>query len=126
MHWAPDSNTKCGCDVHIKSLHDEEFSYKWVGSLINWYNPNCEAILSIVLPSKLVLSCLCHVLDFALKFPMVVIRNGFFCTRISKVISKLSEKFSNSSWDWLRDLWRTTKLQVLPPTLSSRVRHSFK
>ena len=83
---------------YYKSIHEEEFSNKWVGSLINRYNPNCEVINSIVFPSKLVLSSLYQLLYFPLKFPMVVIRNGFFWARISEVISKLSEKFWNSSW----------------------------
>ena len=72
-------------------------SNKWVGSLINWYNSNWEVILSTVLPSKLVLSWLYQFLDFALKSSVVVIRNGFFCARMPKGISKLSEKVSNLS-----------------------------
>ena len=42
--WMPDSSNKFDCDVNIKSIHKEEFSNKWVGSLIDWYNPNCEVI----------------------------------------------------------------------------------
>ena len=45
--WTPDSTTKFGCYVNIKSTGEEEFFSKWVGSLINWYNPNCEVILLI-------------------------------------------------------------------------------
>ena len=33
--WTPDSTTKFGCDVNIKSIYEEEFSNKWVGSLIH-------------------------------------------------------------------------------------------
>ena len=33
--WTPNSTTKFGCDVNIKSIHEEEFSKKWVSSLIN-------------------------------------------------------------------------------------------
>ena len=40
--WTPDSTTKFGCDVNIKSIHEEEFSNKSVGSLINWHNPSWE------------------------------------------------------------------------------------
>ena len=41
------------CNVNVRSMHKGEFLNKRVGSLINWYNSNCEVILSIVLPSKL-------------------------------------------------------------------------
>ena len=51
--WTPNSTSKFGCDVNIKSIPEEKFSNKWVGSLINWYNSKWEVILSIVLPSKL-------------------------------------------------------------------------
>ena len=72
--------------------------------MVSLNNPNWEVILSIFLPSKLVLSWQYQFLDFALKSPIVVIRNGFCCARISKIVSKLSEKAPNSSWDWLGDL----------------------
>ena len=38
--------TKFGCNLNICSVHEKEFSKKWVGSLNNWYNPYCEIILN--------------------------------------------------------------------------------
>ena len=50
-------------------------------------------ILLIVLPSKLVLSWLYQFLDFALKSPMVVIRNGFFAPQYPKSFQNYQKKF---------------------------------
>ena len=70
--WTPESTTIFGCDVNIKSIHAEEFCNKCVGSFINWFNPNWEVILSMVLPSKFILSWLYQLLDLALKTPLIV------------------------------------------------------
>ena len=102
--WAPDSIAKFGWDVESRSIHEEEFCNIFVGSLINWYNPSCEVILSIVLPSKVVLSLFYQFVDLALKSPMYVIQKGYFCAKILSVISKLSPKVSKSSGDGLGDL----------------------
>ena len=52
-----------------------------------------RSILSIVLPSKLVLSWMYQFLDFALKSPMVVIRNGLFVPEYPKSFQNYQKKF---------------------------------
>ena len=44
----PDSITKFGCKVNIKSIQDEESPIICVGSLIICCNPNIEVIPSIL------------------------------------------------------------------------------
>ena len=93
---------------------------------INWCNPNWEVIFSMVLPLKFVLSWLYQLQDLGLMSTIIVVRREHFCARISNVISKLLEKVSKSSWDWLGDLQRAIKLQDISAILSSKFRHSFK
>ena len=50
----PDSITKLGWEVKIRSIQEEDESKMCVGSLMIWLNPNCDVICSILLPSKLV------------------------------------------------------------------------
>ena len=53
----PESITKQSSDVNMKSIQEEEeVPNMCVGSLITWYNPNCDVTLSITLPSKVNLS----------------------------------------------------------------------
>ena len=40
--WTPDSVIKFGCEVNIRSIHEEEDSNICVGLLITWYKPNCD------------------------------------------------------------------------------------
>ena len=80
MKWwvNPDWTTIFGYDVKIKSIHEQEFCNKCVGSFINWYNLNWEVILSVVLPLKLVLSWLYQLQDLALKSSIIVVRKEPF------------------------------------------------
>ena len=61
--WAPDSGIKFGCEVDIRSIHEEEDSNICLGSLITWCKPNCDDLTSSV-----VMSFLHQLLDFALSF----------------------------------------------------------
>ena len=36
----------------MRSIHEEEVFNMCVGSLITWYNPNCDVMLLITFPSK--------------------------------------------------------------------------
>ena len=85
--------------VNIKSIYKEEFCKKGVGPFIKWCNLNWEIELSMALPSRLVLSWLYQLLELTLKTPIVIVRKQPFDDRGSKVISKLLEKVSNSSYD---------------------------
>ena len=42
---------KFGCDVKIRSIHEEEVSNMCIGSLITWCNPNWDVKFSIAFPS---------------------------------------------------------------------------
>ena len=53
-----DSMIRVGWDANIMSIQDEEFSKICLGSFITCYNPHCDKIFSIALPSKFVLSYL--------------------------------------------------------------------
>lgn len=37
--WGPLSITKLGLSVKVRSMYDEEFGRKWVGSQIIWIKP---------------------------------------------------------------------------------------
>ena len=113
---------RCGGEVNIRSIHQEEDSNIWVGSLIIWCNPNCDEMFSIALPS---MSFLHQLLDFALKLPRSTTRNGFFCFSDSIFSSRFSLKDSNRSCDWLGDLYSGMNLQSLSPTTSSNLTHSL-
>ena len=126
LNEGKNSISKFGWDVNIRSIHKGEFCNISVGSLIYWCDPSYEVVLSIVLPSKVVLSLFYQFLNLALKSPMAVIWKGFFCAKTSNVISVLSAKVSKSSWDWIGDLLRATKLQILSPIYSSKLRYSCK
>ena len=43
-----------GCGVKIRSIHGEEVSNFWVGSLITWCNLNWDVKFSITSPSEVV------------------------------------------------------------------------
>ena len=75
--WTPEFITKFGCDVKIKSIHDELLSKIWVGSLITCLNPHWEVKDSSFLPSKVVLS-----LEHQL-WPCIKITNNYAYKRVT-------------------------------------------
>ena len=100
----PDLITKFSWDVKTRSIHEEELSKTCVDSLITCCRPNCHVTFSIIFPSKLHLAFfLYQFFNFALKSPITTTKNGLFWTKLSKFNS---ENFSNSSWDWLGDLFK--------------------
>ena len=80
-------------------MQDEEFSKTCVCSFITSYNPQCDKILSIVIPSKFVVSCLYQLVHLALKSPTRTAIYEVLCITRSRVSSKFFEKDSNSSDD---------------------------
>ena len=54
----PDSVIKFGCEVNVRSIHEEEDSIAYIYSLITWCNLNCDDIFSITLPLLVVMSFL--------------------------------------------------------------------
>ena len=61
----PESTIKLGQDVKTKSIHENEFSRRFVGSLIIWRDLSRDAVFSTEIPSKVLVSWLR--LRFALK-----------------------------------------------------------
>ena len=96
--WIPDSVIKFGCQVNIRSIHEEEDSNICVGSLITWCKPECDDIFSIALPSVVVMSFLHQLLDFALKSSRSTTKKGLLCTAGSRFSSRFSLKDSNWSY----------------------------
>ena len=68
---------------------------------------------SVLEPSRLVVSPVYQLLDFALKSPVAIIKKELVAKTASTVSSKLLE---NSSSDWSGDLYKERKLQILPPS----------
>ena len=85
-----------------------------------------EVRFAILEPSVIVLSFLYHWLNFALKSPSAITKNGFVSKILSRISSKLFVNVSNSSWDWLGDLYKDTILQNLLPIFNSKTIHSCK
>ena len=81
---------------------------------------------SVLEPSKVVVSPVYQLLDFALKSSMATIKKGLVAKTASKVSSKLLQKFSKSSSDWFGDLYKETKLQILSPRFITKVIHSLR
>ena len=81
---------------------------------------------SVLEPSKVVVSPVYRLLDFALKSRMATTKKGLVVETVSRVCSKLLQKFSKSSLDWFGDLYKDTKLQTLSPSFISKVIHSLR
>ena len=89
VECTPDSITKFGFDVKIKSIQEEESATRCVGSLISCCNPNWEVIASILESSYDVSSPLNQRLDFILKSPRTMVKNGLFAVTAPMFNSKL-------------------------------------
>ena len=75
----PDSITKSECELNIKSVQEDEFLGRHVGSLISWYNsPNLEFMLCIFELSYDVFSLLHQRFDSTLKSLITTVKNGLF------------------------------------------------
>ena len=75
-----------------------------VGSWINLCRSKWEVMVSIILPSQVLLSKGYQFFNFALRSPMTTKIKGLLSTSLSKIISRSFEKESNSPWFWLGHL----------------------
>ena len=82
----------------------------WVGSLIICFSPNWEVMASVLEPSKVVVSPVYQLLDFALKSPMATIKKGLVViTKVFKIIfgsdwflsSNVISKVIHSLREWI-------------------------
>ena len=80
-------------------------------------SPYWEVRFTILEPSVVILSFLYYWLNFVLKSPSAITKNGFVSKILSRISSKLFVNVSNSSWDWLGDLYEDKILQNLLPFL---------
>ena len=90
-----------------------------------WFS-NDLVMLSTVSPFKEDLSRQYQLLNLTLKSPIITTKKGLFWSSSSKVLSKFSENCSNSSWVWLRHLYKEIKLQSLSPIFNSKLILSCK
>ena len=77
----PDSVIKFGCEVNVRSIHEEEDSITYICSLISWCNLNCDDIFSITLPLLVVMTFLHNYLFSGLileKCQGVLLRKNYF------------------------------------------------
>ena len=124
--WTPDSTTKFGWVVKIRSIHDEESPMKGVGSLITCCNPNWVVTPSNLEPSYVVISLLHQRLDFALKWPRMRVRKGLFTITESRLYWRLLINDSKSSSRWLDERYNEIKLHSLSLIFISKLTHSCK
>ena len=61
----------------------------WVGSFKSWVSPYWDVSCQAWSHSGVVLLVEHHLLNLALKSPMMTVRKGFFCVSASNVKSKL-------------------------------------
>ena len=106
-----ESMTRFGCEVNIKSMHEEGNPSICISSIITWASLNCDKHFSKISPPNLVLSCLYQLLDYALKSPNTAARKGLFFVLWSPSNAKFPENLWNGSLVWFRDRYRETNLQ---------------
>ena len=81
----PKSTTKLGWLVKIKLIQDLLLEM-WVGSFKNWVSPHWDVKLSSLAPSGVVLLVEHHLLNLALKSPIMTSAKWFFSVSASSVI----------------------------------------
>ena len=72
----PESITNLGCEVKNRSLREDDVSKTCACSLVIFCKAFCEVNVSIIAPSKLVLSLMHQLHDFVLKWPNRTTKNG--------------------------------------------------
>ena len=98
--WTPQTTAKLGWSVKMRSMQDNEFGNRWVGSHISWCSP-CIVNESMSVPSGDVLSSGHHDLDLALKLSNIIVKDGLSpLTKLSR-FSNFDKNSSNSTVDWL-------------------------
>ena len=100
----PKTITTLGKDINTKCIQDLALFRVWVGLVIVCDKPNFEIRSWSWEPSKLVLSISHHYFDFALKLPIITLRNELQLDSESRFSSWYDLKIWNSSCVWLKDL----------------------
>ena len=97
-----ESLTRFGCEVNIKSMHEEHSPSICVGSITTWLSLNCDKIFSMISRPKVVLLCLYHFLDWV-KITKNCGRKELFSILWSTINTKLSGNLWKGSLVWFRD-----------------------
>lgn len=84
----------------------------WVSSLIICWYSNWEVMASILERTKGVILLEHQLLDFILKSSMTWIKKGLDAEIVSRVCSKVFQKFSKSGLDWFGDLYKEIPLHI--------------
>ena len=124
--WIPDSITKFGWDLKIRSINDKESPIQYVCSLIICCSPNWEVTPSILEPAYGVMWLLYQRLDFALKSPKMTATKALFIITESRFNSRLLINDSQLSWHWFVEQYNEIKLQSLTLIFILKLMHSCK
>ena len=81
--WIPEVITKFSWEEMIRSIQDTDFPWMQVGSLITCCSPNWQVTASVLERSKVVVSPVYKLLNFALKLSMATIERFRNKKRIS-------------------------------------------
>ena len=103
----PQSTTKFGWSVKIKSVQDLDWVSRCVGSDTSWWKLCKDVRASKRIPSAVVLSFFHQDDDLALKSPKIIVNKELDGTVLLKSSSKSDRKFSNLVLSWLGDLQTT-------------------
>ena len=92
----PDSIIKFGCEVNVRSIHEEEDSITYICSLISWCNLNCDIFyyFTFTCGYDILTWLLVFGFDFG-KMPRSTTKKELFCTADSRFSSNFSFKDSN-------------------------------
>ena len=110
---------------YLKSIQKDVFLVRWVGSIMSWCNPEWEALSSISESSFAVLSFSYQSFDFTWRSPRTTVK-ALFTENALKLGSSFFVNISASSWDWLGQRYKATKLHNLSLIFISKLMHSCK
>ena len=114
----PDSITKFGWDVKIRSIKELEFSSICVVSLINWCNPSCEGYI---------VNCVTFESCFVFIIPVCrFIKNWIFVLKFPESFQDCLQRFQSCLEIDLRIYKRLQNQKFYPPSCSSKLRYSCK
>ena len=87
----------------MRSMQDNEFGNKWVGSDISCCSRCTIVNESMSVPSGDVMSSGHQDLDLALKSPNIIVKDGWSCLTKLRSFSRFDKNSSNSTAVWLGD-----------------------
>ena len=104
--------TKFDCDVTIKSIQEDAFLVRSVGSFMSWYKPNWRVITSILTPSFAIISILYQRFDLPLSLSRTTVKKKLFAEIVSRFSSGFLANISNLSLNWLSERYKAIQLKL--------------